>query len=689
MGIVYKGFDPVIERYVAIKTIRHDAPELAQQDIRARFIREAQAAGRLHHPNIVGIYEYGKDSDRDFIAMELVDGISLSEHIRKHGRLKPTKVCATITKVLEALNYAHSMGIIHRDIKPGNIMLASDGAVKVTDFGIARIESSTLTQVGTVVGTPSYMSPEQLLGQNIDHRSDIFAVGTLLYKLLTGERPFPGTKLTTLVYNIVHREHTSPSTLEPSLSGDFDDILAKALAKKPEDRFQTATEFATALSQAAQKFSQRGEAANTGTVVRVAYSEKTAQSDHGFSSTASSQSDPLAKKQSRSKSARKTTGMKIPLLILSSAISLFVIGAGFAWFYLRIDLSVMNTADHAPSSTLTSPHSDQTENSTETEPAASSPANLPPLDSKQHEGNQQMPVFEVGQENQNNALLAREQHKTGDSFQDCVDCPDLVVIPKGSFMQGSPASEIDRFANEGPQRYVSLNYSLAVAKHEISRSEFARFANETGHQSDGCWTYDEKWEKHLEHNWQTPGFNQDDRHPVTCVSWNDAKAYVNWLSQKTGKTYRLLSESEWEYITRAHAESARTWGDDPELACISANVADLTSEQHYNGWEVHRCVDGYVYTAPAGSFTPNGFGLYDMLGNVFEWVEDCWNDNYLWAPLDGSAWTEGDCRQRVLRGGSWFSMPKYLRFAFRNRFDADYRSSSFGFRVARVLNREG
>jgi formylglycine-generating enzyme required for sulfatase activity len=265
----------------------------------------------------------------------------------------------------------------------------------------------------------------------------------------------------------------------------------------------------------------------------------------------------------------------------------------------------------------------------------------------------------------------------------------MVAIPPGFFMQGSPPTEAERENTEGPQRYVTIAYPLAVARHEITRSEFAHFITETGHEINGCTVYDGQWNKHYSGNWQAPGFDQDERHPVTCVSWNDAKAYLQWLGQKTQRAYRLLSDSEWEYVARARVETSRIWGDDLTSACDSANVADLSSEQHYNGWEVHKCRDEYIHTAPVGSFKSNGFGLYDMLGNVFEWVEDCWNDNYLWAPMDGSAWIEGDCRHRVLRGGSWFSMPRYVRLAFRNRFDPDYRSSSFGFRVARLINRGG
>ena len=185
-------------------------------------------------------------------------------------------------------------------------------------------------------------------------------------------------------------------------------------------------------------------------------------------------------------------------------------------------------------------------------------------------------------------------------------------------------------------------------------------------------------------SWRSPGYEQDDSHPVTCISWNDAQSYLHWLADKTGRKYRLLSASEWEYAARAGIANNAATAVDPTRICESANVADLTTGATYPGWAHFDCKDNFIHTAPVGSFQANAFGIYDMIGNVFEWVTDCWNDTYAQAPLDGSAWMDGDCGQRVLRGGSWFTPPRYVRAAFRNRFDADYRGSSFGFRVARL-----
>ncbi|MEN8168328.1 MAG: SUMF1/EgtB/PvdO family nonheme iron enzyme [Pseudomonadota bacterium] len=746
MGIVYKGIDPIIKRFVAIKTIRHNAPELDEHDIMARFVREAQAAGRLHHPNIVGIYEYGQDTDRDFIVMEFVEGLSLSDHLEKHPHLEIKAICDIMSKVLEALDYAHSMGIVHRDIKPGNIILADSGAVKVADFGIARIESSTLTKIGTAVGTPAYMSPEQLLGQHIDHRSDIFSAGTLLYKLLTEQKPFTGPTLTAVLYNIVHGEHILPTKLKPELAGEFNHIIARALAKKPEERFQTAKEFAAALDRISE-VQTTPAADHEATVVRSRVTEtliKSAASSNAPKEKAVvSRLDQDPAKDQAGTDAR-TTRNKRPIVVFSALLTV-VLAAGAIWFFVFQDgvglKTLVRVAPDLPEASIAPVpepiQQRQPAPSPEIPPPGQAalpskePQPLPPpidiepmeatfeaiaegiLHSDPSHGSATVESFPAGAQiavtgkvkgrdwlrvksSTGESAFAwatllqtppgLERFKSGETFKDCATCPEMVMIPAGAFMQGSPPTESEREQNEGPQRHVRIDYPLAVGRHEITKDQFAQFVNDTDFQAQGCWGYDGQWERSDSMNWAAPGFDQNDDHPVTCVSWNDTQAYVRWLSDKTRKNYRLLSASEWEYTARSRSEHSRTWGDDTPSACDSANVADLSSEQHFDGWDVHNCRDNYVHTAPVGSFKPNDFGLYDVLGNVFEWVQDCWNDNNLWAPADGSPQLEGDCEHRELRGGSWFSMPRYVRLAFRNRFKSDYRSASFGFRVARVLD---
>jgi serine/threonine-protein kinase len=273
MGIVYEGFDPAIERTVAIKTILPSQLGGAEfAGVMARFKREAQAAGRLNHPGIVAIYDYGEELAQDiseeeatmmaapaapaaaqrvaYIAMEFVKGRELKDAFAQGERFPLPVVARLMTEVLEALDHAHANGVVHRDIKPANLILLPDGRIKIADFGIARIQASELTQAGAVLGTPSYMSPEQFMGAPVDGRSDLFSCGVILYQMLTGERPFTGESTTTIMYKVLREEPAPPSQLNLSLSPQLDAVVRKALAKAPADRFASGREFAQALQAA-------------------------------------------------------------------------------------------------------------------------------------------------------------------------------------------------------------------------------------------------------------------------------------------------------------------------------------------------------------------------------------------------------------------------------------------------------
>jgi len=251
MGVVFEAYDPMIKRVVALKTIRSD--QLAGEEsatVIARFRREAQAAGRLSHPNIVPIYDFGEDGGVWFIAMEFVKGRELKEYFEANERFSMPDIVRIMSQMLDALDYSHRQGVIHRDIKPANVFLLDDGTVKVADFGIAHIDSSSLTQVGTVLGTPSYMSPEQIMGLPVDGRSDLFSAGVILYQFLTGERPFAGSATTTM-QKVLKEDPLPPSTLNVQLLPGMDAVVRKALAKRPDERYQSAKEFAAALRAAA------------------------------------------------------------------------------------------------------------------------------------------------------------------------------------------------------------------------------------------------------------------------------------------------------------------------------------------------------------------------------------------------------------------------------------------------------
>lgn len=250
MGVVYKGFDPVIERDVALKTIRKELLDREQaKDLITRFKKEAQAGGRLTHPGIVAVYEYGEDEETAYIAMEYVSGRGLGHYLAKQGRFSLQDIMSIMGQLLAALSYAHNKGVVHRDIKPANLIMMADGTLKIADFGIARLDNSNFTQVGALVGTPSYMSPEQFTGLVVDGRSDLFSAAVVLHELLTGTKPFSGPA-EAMAYKICHERPRPPSSHGPDISPVFDAVIEKALAKKPDDRYASAKEFLNALQQA-------------------------------------------------------------------------------------------------------------------------------------------------------------------------------------------------------------------------------------------------------------------------------------------------------------------------------------------------------------------------------------------------------------------------------------------------------
>ena len=268
----------------------------------------------------------------------------------------------------------------------------------------------------------------------------------------------------------------------------------------------------------------------------------------------------------------------------------------------------------------------------------------------------------------------------GTVFRDCSDCPEMVVMPLGDTYVGAQAGEEaaegvePRFRGRAePRHRVFINNAFAVSRYEVTVGQFARFVQATGRKMDGCWiSQNHEWKLLEDRSWRMPGYGQTDRDPVVCVSWEDAKAYVDWLSGALKQRYRLLTEAEWEYVARTGTKTVRPWGDP-----IGHNFTDCAACG--SRWDGQR-------PAPSGSFSVNRFGLYDLLGNAAEWVEDCWHNDYRDAPTDGSAWTSGACEFRVIRGGSWVDQPRNVRSAQRDRDTATMRSVFLGFRIARDIN---
>jgi eukaryotic-like serine/threonine-protein kinase len=250
MGVVYKGWDPAISREVAIKGVnKQTLQEDEREKVLSRFRHEAQAVGRLVHPRIVQIYDFIEDDQAAYIIMELVHGKTLSYHLKNKDSFGLREIAQIISQTLDGIGYAHSQGVVHRDLKAANIMINNDGRVKISDFGIARIESIGLTVAGDLIGTPSYMSPEQFRGEEVDGASDLYSIGVIAYELLTGRKPFAGSPAA-IMQQVLNSTPEKPSSLNPHLTPEIDQVLSKAMARKRADRFKTANEFSEAFKQA-------------------------------------------------------------------------------------------------------------------------------------------------------------------------------------------------------------------------------------------------------------------------------------------------------------------------------------------------------------------------------------------------------------------------------------------------------
>lgn len=279
------------------------------------------------------------------------------------------------------------------------------------------------------------------------------------------------------------------------------------------------------------------------------------------------------------------------------------------------------------------------------------------------------------------------KHKT---WREPLTGMEFVWVPGGCYEMGSPLTEKGRHANEGLPHKVCVN-GFWIGKYEVTVGQFGAFVKATGYRTDAekqgfSWIYDGKWIKKPGYTWRKPGFYQNNRHPVVNVSWNDAEAMAKWLTKHSKGHFVLPSEAQWEYACRGGTQTARFWGNNPAQACTYANVADLSAAKVFPAWTVHDCRDGYVYTAPVGSFQPNPFGLYDMIGNVWEWCADSYQSGEAYSEHhpDNPLYRNGST-SHVIRGGSWLSPPQNARCAARDHLQfADRRSYDLGFRLIRL-----
>jgi len=686
MADVYKAFHKDLEVYRAIKFIR---PELGEsEDFRTRFLKEAQGVAKLQHPNIVGIYDFGATDDRYYMVMELVEGQSLKEILKTEGRLSIDRSVNLVKAVAGALAYAHERGLIHRDIKPDNIMVDQRGRPVLMDFGIAKLITgdAKITQTGHLIGTPAYMAPEQSKGLEVGPATDIYALTVLLFELLTGHTPFEADTPMAVVLKSLSDPMPMPRSFNANISEELQGVILKGTTKEMAERYPSALEFIAALDRAMDK-------------IRPAL-EKT---------VVLPQSPSIVKTGSNA-----STFVVLALLFV-------VLGGGLAWWFFgrgAPELSVpevtpevtvaqksdapalpqkdvvISELESASAEPITSVSPSAAEAAVITSPApaavvttepveeAATPAKTRPkapgsdaeeiarlaeqkrlANIARAEEDARMAAERAAEDRRRQEVAQRDALAKRDAeAKAAADAaaksaknllpravPEMLSIPAGRFAMGCAPSDSSCLPAEQPAREVNIR-AFKLSRHEITFDQYDAFAIATGRTKP-----DDK------------GWGRGNR-PVMNVNWDDAQGFVAWLSKQTGSRYRLPTEAEWEYAARGSAKTTFIWGN--EVGLGNANCTGCGSN-----WDGDR-------TSPVGSFAANSHGLQDVHGNVWEWVQDCWQEGYGGAPADGSARVTGNCSARVLRGGSWLNNPSYLRLTYRNWLAASLRDVNTGFRVA-------
>jgi formylglycine-generating enzyme len=683
MGMVYEATDSVLNRTIALKLIPkcHDSSREVVEAAR-RLKLEAKAAGGLSHPNIVIIHSYGETDEFQYICMEHVVGNTLSLVIEEQGKIPIHEAIALIEQVLLALEAANQLKIVHRDIKPANIMVMRDGRVKVMDFGIAKHAASPMTIPGTILGTVFYMSPEQIQGHKVDVRSDLFSVGVVLYEALTGERPFKGN-LVSVTRQILYFNPPPANLLNPLIPSPVSRVIDKALSKDPNQRYGSPAEMLDDLLKSVDRATAReGQPSNISAALVPLKLEIIAPSTRekgDQETTIPLVSSPVTR-------SRRIPG---PRGLILALVSLLMAAAAAASYY------VYYVPPSHPAKSV--PGGERASTSKEEVVPTHSIAQGHSADDGSDRAflNQQRPTPQKplesspnGQETERNSHLETLVVARPALWKDPVTGMEFLWVAGGCFLMGSGPNERGRTDTEGPVHRVCVS-GFWMGKTEVSRGQFRSFAAATGYKTEAekrKWAYalEDKYEKKKVQDWLKAGFEQDDRHPVVNVSWNDAKAMTTWLSSHGNGKFRLPTEAEWEYGCRSGKYTARFWGDDPNGACRYANVADESIRNPARRGEVHRCDDRYTHTAPVGNYDPNAFGIHDLLGNVTEWCEDVYHQRaYEMHSTDNPFIREGG-QEHVIRGCGWGHIPDDVRCATRGRAEPSDRSNDLGFRLVKV-----
>lgn len=633
---------------VALKIL---APQLTVSPTHARLlVEEATQARRLAHEHIVRVYEWAQDpaTASYFIIMECLEGEDLDSLLAREGALPLERVMQLLAPVAEALQYAWDKHrLVHRDIKPGNVFVTQKGDIKLLDFGIAARARSSASSIGLEApansGTAGYRAPEAGTNQRQPGRAlDVYAVAVMIYQMVEGRMPFDGMRSAT------HDPSRPESLTEPQWAA-----LRKGFAWDPEQRPESVPALLAALRGAVGPSAAELAAAREQEEKRMQQLALRRKAEAEAAAAAQQARDKLRREQEAKERAEAEDAKRKRK------------------DELRLQLLARREAD-AEKARLA-----KEEQQRKTMQARAAAAYRTEQERARHEQAERNDAELEALLPTTASPVADTHGVLRDRFLDgSAKGPELVLIPTGRFQMGSTELERKQAVEQGaqkawvereaPQHWVGIEQPIAMGRFPVTVGEWRLFVKATG------------WQPHGEVNWAAPGFRQGDDHPVVGVTWHDAQQYVRWLSVQTGQTYRLPSEAEWEYACRAGTRTAFSFGDD-----IDPTLANYDGNFTWNGGVRGEYRQG---TSAAGTFPPNPWGLFDMHGNVWEWVQDVVHENYEGAPIDGVAWEEGgDQNRRVLRGGSWMYNPGYLRSALRNGFSATLSNDIVGFRVARKL----
>jgi formylglycine-generating enzyme required for sulfatase activity/predicted Ser/Thr protein kinase len=637
MGVVYRGLDPFIGRTVAIKTIRLDTLQqgTGKDEALKRFLREAQAAGNLSHPNIVTIYDVGEHEGLIYIAMEFIEGRSLENMLQQNRKFALDEIIRLFAQIGSALDYAHGKGIVHRDIKPANILVGQDLKVTLVDFGIARTSTSTMTQTGMLMGTPRYMSPEQIAGKKVDNRADIFSLGAILYELLTQHNPFEGESITTVIYKIMHAELPPVSEFNRQLPEGLNGVVKKALARDADARYRSCRDLLADLKE----YSVTKEKAPT-----VRESGTPAMETQMVTLPEGVVRAPAAK-------SRKPLFFLLAAIIglLAAVIAIIGLSGG------RNGKPVPGGGGNPQLATL--PESGGTEaggteagkTATVEEKSEQPGKEVTVPETKPAPGPKTIPSpaetkADIPEQAETAPAGAAVANRKGFLEREFFNNTVMVQIPQGYFTIGSPKGEGN--PDEHPAHKVFIS-DFWLGKTEVTFKQFDAFCLETGRRLPN----DEGWGR--------------GNRPVINISWEDAESYCRWLAKKTGHGFRLPREAEWEKA----ALSKYPWGaSEPTPARVNMKGS----------------ADGYAVTAPVGQFTQgeSHYGILDMAGNVWEWMADWYAPGYYQVSAGHDPGGPASGTNRAVRGGSWKNGEDLIRSANRSSERPDRLLNVLGFRVA-------